>query len=61
MVIGVCHLELFLHENFSLKGKRQVLQSLVQRARKRFNISISEVDATGSVAEGGPGDLRGRE
>jgi hypothetical protein len=44
MVIGVCHLELFLHENSSLKGKRQVLQSLVQRARKRFNISISEVD-----------------
>ena len=45
MVIGVCHLELFLHENFSLKGKRQVLQSLLQRARKRFNVSISEVDA----------------
>ena len=44
MVIGVCHLELFLHENFSLKGKRQVLQSLVQRARKRFNISIAEVE-----------------
>ena len=44
MVIGVCHLELLLHENFSLKGKRQVLQSVVQRARKRFNISISEVD-----------------
>jgi len=43
MVIGVCQLELFLHENFSLKGKRQVLQSIVQRARKRFNISISEV------------------
>ena len=44
VVIGVCHLELFLHGNFSLKGKRQVLQSLVQRARKRFNISIAEVD-----------------
>ena len=43
MVVGVCHLELFLHENFSLKGKRQVLRSIVQRARKRFNISISEV------------------
>jgi uncharacterized protein YlxP (DUF503 family) len=43
MVIGVCHLELFLHANFSLKGKRQVLRSIVQRARKRFNISISEV------------------
>ena len=43
MVVGVCQLELFLHENFSLKGKRQVLRSIVQRARKRFNISIAEV------------------
>jgi uncharacterized protein YlxP (DUF503 family) len=44
MVIGVCQLELFLHENFSLKGKRQVLRSIVQRARKKFNISIAEVE-----------------
>jgi len=44
MVIGVCQLELFLHENFSLKGKRQVLQSIVQKARRRFNISIAEVE-----------------
>ena len=43
MVIGVCHLELLLHENFSLKGKRQMLRSILQRARRRFNISISEV------------------
>ncbi len=43
MVVGVCQLELFLHENFSLKGKRQVLRSIVQRARKRFNVAISEV------------------
>ena len=44
MVVGVCRLELLLHENFSLKGKRQVLKSILQRARKRFNISISEVE-----------------
>ena len=44
MVIGVCQLELFLHGNFSLKGKRQVLKSIVQRARQRFNISIAEVE-----------------
>ena len=44
MVIGVCQLELFLHENFSLKGKRQVLRSIVQRVRKRFNIAIAEVE-----------------
>ena len=43
MVIGVCHLELLLHENFSLKGKRQILRSILQRARTRFNVSISEV------------------
>ena len=43
MVIGVCQVELLLHENFSLKGKRQVLKSIAQRARQRFNISISEV------------------
>ncbi len=44
MVVGLCHLELYLHDNFSLKGKRQVIKSIVQRARKRFNISISEIE-----------------
>jgi uncharacterized protein YlxP (DUF503 family) len=43
MVVGVCQVELYLHDNFSLKGKRQVLKSLTQRARKRFNIAIAEV------------------
>jgi len=43
MVVGICHLELYLHDNFSLKGKRQVLRSIVQRARQRFNIAIAEV------------------
>jgi len=44
MVVGVCQLELFLHENFSLKGKRQVLRSIVQRTKNRFNVSIAEVE-----------------
>jgi uncharacterized protein len=43
VVIGVCQVELLLPENFSLKGKRQVLKSIALRARQRFNISISEV------------------
>ncbi len=43
MVVGVCRMELYLHDNFSLKGKRQVLKSIGQRARKRFNIAIAEV------------------
>ena len=44
MVIGLCHLELLLEGNFSLKGKRQVIKSIVDRARQRFNISIAEVE-----------------
>ncbi len=44
MVIGLCHVELQLDGNFSLKGKRQVIKSLVTRARQRFNISIAEVE-----------------
>ena len=44
MVLGVCQLQLLLHDNFSLKGKRQVLRSIVQRARNRFNVSIAEVE-----------------
>jgi uncharacterized protein YlxP (DUF503 family) len=44
MVVGVCQIELLFHENFSLKGKRQILRSIIQRARKRFNISIAEVE-----------------
>ncbi len=44
MVIGLCHLELLLDGNFSLKGKRQVIKSIVDRARQRFNISIAEVE-----------------
>jgi len=44
VVIGLCRLELLLHGNFSLKGKRQVIKSVVERARQRFNISIAEVE-----------------
>ncbi len=43
MVVGVCRVELFLADNASLKGKRQVLKSILQKTRQRFNVSISEV------------------
>ena len=43
MVVGVCHLDLVLPEGSSLKGKRQVIKSLVTRVRDKFNVSISEV------------------
>ena len=43
MVVGVCHLDLVLPQGSSLKGKRQVIKSLVTRVRDKFNVSISEV------------------
>jgi hypothetical protein len=43
MVVGVCHLDLVLPEGSSLKGKRQVIKSLITRVRGKFNCSISEV------------------
>lgn len=43
MVVGVCHLDLIIPQGSSLKGKRQVIRSLITRVRDRFNVSISEV------------------
>jgi uncharacterized protein YlxP (DUF503 family) len=44
MTIGVCRLTLRLPENGSLKGKRQVIKSVQQRLRNKFNVSVAEVE-----------------
>ncbi len=49
MVIGVCTIELSLPAAFSLKDKRQVLQSLIRRLHNAYNISVAEVDLQDSV------------
>ena len=36
--------KLFLPHSSSLKDKRQIIQSIIARLRKRFSISICEVD-----------------
>ena len=41
--MGACEITLRLPDNRSLKGKRQVSRSLVQRIRNRFNVAVSEV------------------
>ena len=43
MNIGLCKVGLRLPENSSLKGKRQVVKSIVTRVRNKFNVSIAEV------------------
>jgi len=44
MIIGVCTIELHIPDQGSLKGKRQVLLSLKDRVRQKFNVSIAELD-----------------
>jgi uncharacterized protein len=44
MVVGVCRIELHLAENHSLKGKRQVVRSLVSRLQNQFNLAVAEVE-----------------
>jgi len=43
MVIGICQLDLWIPENHSLKGKRQVIRKVIDRVKHQFNVSISEV------------------
>ncbi len=43
MIVGICHLDVIIPENHSLKGKRQVVKKITDRVRNRFNISIAEV------------------
>ncbi|MDJ0765035.1 MAG: DUF503 domain-containing protein [Myxococcota bacterium] len=49
MVIGVCRLSLYLRENASLKGKRKVVRSIIDRVRSKFNASIAEVGGNDSL------------
>lgn len=44
MNVGVCRVKLRFPENLSLKGKRQILKSIITRLRGKFNISVAEVD-----------------
>ena len=43
MTVGTCRVELQIPANASLKGKRQVLRSIKDRVRNRFNVSVAEV------------------
>lgn len=51
MHIGLLRIRLHLPGNTSLKGKRQVLQSLKERVRQKTNVSIAEVDQLDSWQE----------
>jgi len=43
MVIGVCRIVLAIDEAFSLKEKRHIVKSIVERLKSRYNASVAEV------------------
>jgi uncharacterized protein len=45
MVVGTLKIVFMLSDNRSLKGKRKVVKSMVDRVKARFNVSIAEVGA----------------
>ncbi len=45
MIVGLLTLDLHIPESNSLKSKRMVIKSLIDRIRNKFNVSVAEVDA----------------
>ena len=44
MAVGLLTLEIYIPDSRSLKDKRQVLRSLKERLRRKFNIAVAEMD-----------------
>jgi uncharacterized protein len=45
MIVGSARVQLLIREARSLKDKRQVVRSIMDRMRNSFNVSVAEVDA----------------
>ena len=43
MVVGTLRIEFRLHDNRSLKGKRKIVRSMVDKVKSKFNAAIAEV------------------
>lgn len=44
MVVGVSRIVLGIPGNNSLKGKRKVVRSVIDRLKSRFNVAVAEVE-----------------
>lgn len=45
MVVGTLKIVFLLEDNRSLKGKRKIVRSMVDKVKARFNVSVAEVGA----------------
>ena len=43
MVVGTLKIELRLYDNRSLKGKRKIVRSMVDKVKHKFNVAVAEV------------------
>ncbi|MEN8908395.1 MAG: DUF503 domain-containing protein [Clostridiales bacterium] len=44
MVVGVLKIDLYINKVFSLKDKRHIIKSIIERIRAKYKISIAEID-----------------
>jgi hypothetical protein len=44
LYVGALRMELYMPQCRNLKEKRQVVRSIIDRTRSRFNVSVAEVD-----------------
>jgi uncharacterized protein len=51
--LGLLTVELFFQSSHSLKDRRKIMNSLKERLRQRFNVSISEADFEEKWQRGG--------
>lgn len=50
MQIGCLKIEFFLHGVFSLKEKRNIANSIKQKLKNKFNISVAEIGSQDSLS-----------
>ena len=51
MIIGTCTITMRAEWVTSLKEKRMVVKSIIEKTRNRFNVSIAEIDCQDSHRE----------
>ncbi|MCT4634544.1 MAG: DUF503 domain-containing protein [Firmicutes bacterium] len=44
MIVSTISITIRIFDSYSLKDKRSVIKSIIQKSKQKFNISISEVD-----------------
>lgn len=44
MIVGLCTYDMHLAASQSLKDKRRVLKSVIERVKNKYNVSIAEVE-----------------